>query len=110
MADYETKLKLGRKLEGVDAAKASDNQASFLFRYGADGVDKHVSVTIESDAMTGDDVEALLRFLDQRGILRNLETKTWVSQPQASVAKFGDTTTWAGMDVKAMTKRVQMMP
>lgn len=103
MATYETKLKLGRKLKGVDAAKASDNQVSVLFRYDDSG-DRHVSMTIESDDMSAEDVRAVLDLLAQRGLFTSQNSKTWVSQPQASEAKFGATTTWRGVDVNALAK------
>lgn len=102
MADFETKLKLGRKLEG-DAATASNNQVSALFRYDpASGQDGHVSVTIESDHMTTEDVAALFQLLHQRGVLPAKGTKTWLNQPQASEQKFGRTTQWKGGDLKNM--------
>jgi len=100
MADFETKLKLGRKLANVDAATASNNQASALFRYNEAGQDGHVSITIESDSMTGEDVAALFQFLQQRNILAARGCKTWLNQPQASIEKFGDTTKWKGVDLK----------
>ena len=105
MSKHETKLKLGRKLKSGSAATASDNQVSVLFRYDEAGQDRHVSVSIESDDMTADDVAALLEFLAMRGRFTPEATKTWVSQPQASVEKFGDTTLWQGVDVGAMTRR-----
>jgi hypothetical protein len=105
MAKYDTKLKLGRKLKGVDAATASDNQVSVLFRYDETGADRHVSLSIESDTMKADDVRAVLDLLDQRGILTRENSKTWVSQPQSSEAKFGSTMTWQGMDVNALAKQ-----
>lgn len=103
MADVETKLKLGRKLDHTDAATASDNQASALFRYDPDsGKDGHVSLSIESDTMTAEDVAAVFQLLHQRGVLTAKGCKTWLNQPQASEAKFGKTTTWRGTDIKAM--------
>lgn len=110
MADYETKLKLGRKLKNVDAAKASDNQVSVLFRYDGSGQDRHISLSIESDDMRADDVAAVLELLDSRGILGRATTKTWVSQPQTSEAKFGPTMTWQGTDVEALSKRTSQNP
>ena len=110
MAEYETKLKLGRKLKNVDTAKASDNQVSVLFRYDEGGQDRHVSVSLESDDMRPDDVAALLDLLDQRGILTRGNSKTWVSQPQSSEAKFGPTTTWMGTDIEALSKRAAQHP
>jgi hypothetical protein len=101
MPDLETKLKLGRKLEGVDAATASANQVSALFRYAPDtGQDGHVSLTIESDSMTGEDVAAIFQLLHQRGVLPAKGSKTWLNQPQASEQKFGKTTSWKGSDLK----------
>jgi len=111
MADYETKLKLGRKLKNVDAAKASDNQVSVLFRYDeASGQDRHVSISIESDDMRPDDIAAMLDLLDSRGILTRGNSKTWVSQPQGSEQKFGATTVWQGSDIEAMSKRSAQNP
>ncbi|HUR69699.1 MAG TPA: hypothetical protein VM370_10690 [Candidatus Thermoplasmatota archaeon] len=109
MAEYETKLKLGRKLKNVDTAKASDNQVSVLFRYDENGQDRHVSVSIESDDMRPDDVAALLELLDSRGILTRGNSKTWVSQPQSSEAKFGPSMTWQSVDIEAMSKRPASM-
>lgn len=105
MPKYETKLKLGRKMKAGDAATASDNQVSVLFRYDESGADKHVSVSIESDDLTAEDVAALLEFLESRGKFTRATTKTWVNQPQASEAKFGSTTTWQGTDIEALSKR-----
>ena len=104
MPKYDTKLKLGRKLRTPDAAKASDNQVSVLFRFDESGADRHVSLSIESDDMTADDVAALLDFLAVRGRFAPESTRTWVSQPQASVEKFGETTRWQGADVGAMAR------
>lgn len=102
MADWETKLKLGRKLEG-DAQTASDNQASALFRFDPEsGKDGHVSLTIESDTMSAEDVAAVLQLLHQRGVLTAKGCKTWLNQPQASEARFGKTTQWKGGDLKQM--------
>lgn len=105
MPAYETKLKLGRKLKNVDTAKASDNQLSILFRTDGDGQDRHVSITIESDSMRPDDITALLDLLDARGVLTRQNSKTWVSQPQASEAKWGKTNTWQETDIDALAKR-----
>lgn len=110
MADYETKLKLGRKLKNVDAVKASDNQVSVLFRYDASGQDKHISLSVESDDMRAEDVAAVLELLDARGVLPRSNTKTWVSQPQSSEAKFGPTMTWQGVDVETLSKRTPQPP
>ncbi len=110
MPKWETKLKLGRKLEGVDATTASDNQVSVLFRYDESGQDRHVSVSIESDDMRAEDVQALLDLLDSRGILTRGNSKTWVSQPQASEQKFGATGTWMGQDIEALSRRVAQNP
>lgn len=101
MAEFETKLKLGRKLDGVDAATASNNQLSALFRYDpATGQDGHVSLSVESDAMTVEDVAAVFQLLHQRGVLPAKTCKTWINQPQASEQKFGKTTQWKGADLK----------
>lgn len=105
MADYETKLKLGRKMKGADASTASENQVSVLFRHDASGMDKHVSITIESDTMKPDDVAALLRLLSERGLFAPQNSRTWVSQPEKSEAKFGSTTTWMGVDIDQMAKQ-----
>lgn len=105
MADYETKLKLGRKLKGADAATASDNQVSVLFRVDASGHDKHVSLSVESDSMKPDDVAAVLHLLAERGIFTSQNSRTWVSQPQASEAKHGASTTWQGVDIEALAKQ-----
>lgn len=103
---YETKLKLGRKISGVESALASDNQVSVLFRYDEGGHDRHVSLGIESDTMTADDVAAVLAVLDQRGLFTRHNSKTWVSQPQASIARFGETRDWADADVYALAARL----
>jgi hypothetical protein len=101
MASYATKLKIGRKLEGVDTGTASDNQISLLLRYDEEtGAEDHVSVSVESDAMTVDDVFALLEFLDERGILTSSECKTWLHQSKASREEHGSTTEWAGEDLE----------
>ena len=110
MAKFETKLKLGRKLKGVDAETASDNQVSVLFRYDETGAERHVSLSVESDSMKAEDVRAVLDLLDQRGILTRANSKTWVSQPQSSEAKFGATSTWQGTDVDSLTKPSGMAP
>lgn len=110
MAEYETKLKLGRKLKNVDTAKASDNQVSVLFRYDEGGQDRHISVSIESDDMRADDVAAILELLESRGVLTRSNSKTWVSQPQNSEAKFGASTTWQGSDIEALSKRTSSNP
>lgn len=103
MADVETKLKLGRKREGVDAATASNNQASALFRYDPESGDEgHVSLSIESDSMTAEDVAAVFQLLHQRGVLPAKACKTWLNQPQASEQRFGKTTQWKGTDLKNM--------
>lgn len=102
MPEWETKLKLGRKMEGVDAETASANQLSALFRYTADGEDKHVSVSIESDRMTPHDVVAILALLHERGVLRSFDAKTWLNQPQASEKRFGKTAAWGGVDLGEM--------
>jgi hypothetical protein len=109
MPKYDTKLKLGRKHDDVAADVASENQVSVLFRYDEDGHDKHVSVTIESDDMTPDDVAALLHLLEQRNLFTKSNTKTWVSQPQSSEAKFGKTHTWKGSDIKELAHRASSM-
>lgn len=105
MPRYDTKLKLGRKLRTADAEKASDNQVSVLFRHDEAGNDRHVSLSIESDDMTADDVAAVLDLLAVRGRFAPEACRTWVSQPQASEARFGATTTWQGVDVGALAKR-----
>ena len=103
MPDLETKLKLGRKLEGVEASVASNNQVSALFRYDpGSGEDGHVSLSVESDQMTGEDVAAVFQLLHQRGVLPAKGCKTWLNQPQASEQKFGKTTSWKGTDLKNM--------
>lgn len=103
---YETKLKLGRKLDDVDAATASDNQVSVLFRHDEDGEDAHVSFSIESDAMSAEDVHAVLMLLDQRGLFTRANSKTWVSQPQASEARFGETREWQGASIDGLVSRL----
>lgn len=104
---WETKLKLGRKLEGVDAGTASDNQVSVLFRHDEAGQDGHISMSIESDRMTAEDVAAVFETLAQRGIFTRENTKIWVSQPQASEQKFGSTKTWKGTDIGALASRLK---
>lgn len=103
---FESKLKLGRKLDDVDAATASDNQVSVLFRFDESGADRHVSFSVESDAMSADDVVALLAVLEQRGLFTKHNSKTWVSQPQASEARFGSTRAWQGVDVGKLADRL----
>jgi hypothetical protein len=104
MADVETKLKLGRKQDHTDAVTASNNQCSALFRYDpASGKDGHVSLSVESDTMTAEDVAAVFQLLHQRGVLTAKGCKTWLNQPQASEAKFGKTTSWKGADLKSIT-------
>ncbi|MGQ0537160.1 MAG: hypothetical protein ACT4PT_13950 [Methanobacteriota archaeon] len=102
MSEWETKLKLGRKLEGVDAATASANQVSALFRYDEKGGEKHVSLSIESDAMKAEDVAAVFQLLHDRGILHGGRSKTWLNQPQAAIEKFGHTSEWGGSDLGQM--------
>ena len=108
MPKYETKLKLGRKLKSGSAATASDNQVSVLFRVDEAGQDRHVSLSIESDDMTADDVAAVLDLLAMRGRFTPDTTKTWVSQPEASVARFGETTKWQGTDIGALARRTSL--
>ncbi len=100
MASYNTKLKVGRKLDGVDTSVASDNQISALFRYDEDGNEDHVSISIESDAMTVDDVLAVFQLLQDRGVLTAQQSKTWLHQPKASREDHGETTEWAGQDLQ----------
>ena len=107
MPKWETKLKLGRKLEGVDAGTASDNQVSVLFRYDESGQDAHVSLSVESDKMSADDVAAVFEVLAQRGVFTRENTKVWVSQPQGSEAKFGATKTWKGSDIGQLASRIK---
>lgn len=107
MPKWETKLKLGRKLEGVDAGTASDNQISVLFRYNEAGEDAHVSLSVESDQMSADDVAAVFEVLAQRGVFTRENTKIWVSQPQGSEAKFGATKTWKGADIGQLASRIK---
>lgn len=109
MPKYETKLKLGRKLDDVDNATASDNQVSVLFRYDEAGADKHISLSVESDTMKPDDVAAILALLERRGVFTKMNSKVWVSQPQASEAKFGATTTWQGTDISGLAARAASM-
>lgn len=99
MPSYNTKLKVGRKLEGVDTSVASDNQISALFRYDEEGGEDHVSISIESDAMTVDDVLAVFQLLQDRGVLTAQQSKTWLHQPKASREEHGETTQWAGQDL-----------
>ncbi|MHB8584450.1 MAG: hypothetical protein ACYDDF_01235 [Thermoplasmatota archaeon] len=109
MPKYETKLKLGRKLDDVSAEVASDNQVSVLFRFTETGEDKHVSLSIESDAMTVDDVAAVLGVLESRGVFTKVNTKTWVSQTQASEARFGKVREWQGVDIEGLGTRIGSM-
>ncbi|HLE97509.1 MAG TPA: hypothetical protein VI997_09080 [Candidatus Thermoplasmatota archaeon] len=109
MPKWETKLKLGRKLDDVDAATASDNQVSALFRYDEKGADRHVSLSVESDTMKADDVAAVLALLERRGLFTKMNSRVWVSQPQASEAKFGATTQWQGADVGGLGERAGSM-
>lgn len=106
MASYQTKLKVGRKLEGVDTSTASDNQISALFRYDEDGGEDHVSISIESDAMTVDDVVAVFQLLQDRGVLTAQQSKTWLHQPKASREDHGETTEWGGQD---LSQKVSML-
>lgn len=110
MTKWETKLKLGRKLEGVDATTASDNQVSVLFRHDERGQDGHVSISIESDKMSAEDVAAVFDVLAARGIFTRENTKMWVSQPQSSETRFGSTMTWKGADIKALSQRLKNPP
>lgn len=107
MTKWETKLKLGRKLEGVDAGTASDNQVSVLFRHDESGQDGHISLSVESDKMTAEDVAAVFEVLAQRGVFTKENTKIWVSQPQSSEEKFGSTKTWKGADIGALASRLK---
>jgi hypothetical protein len=109
MAKYDTKLKLGRKFDDVPADVASDNQVSVLFRVDEAGQDKHISLSVESDTMTPDDVAAVLQLLEARGVFTKVNSKTWVSQPQSSEAKFGKTHTWKGADIKELSHRASSM-
>lgn len=107
MASYKTKLKVGRKLEDVDTATASDNQISALFRFDEETEeDGHVSISIESDAMGPEDVWAVFQLLHDRGVLTAQQCKTWLHQSKASRERFGDTTEWQGTD---LTQKVDMM-
>lgn len=110
MTKWETKLKLGRKMDGVDAATASDNAVSVLFRHDESGTDRHVSLSVESDHMTAEDVAAVLDLLAQRGIFTRANSKLWVSQPQASETRFGKTTAWKGADIAALASRMKSSP
>jgi hypothetical protein len=56
--------------------------------------------------MSVDDAAAVLQSLDARGLFTRVNSKTWVSQPERSVARFGETRTWAGGDVFALAARV----
>lgn len=107
MASYKTKLKVGRKLEGVDTATASDNQVSALFRYDEEDEDEeHVSLSIESDAMSAEDVWAVFQLLHDRGVLTAQQCKTWLHQPKASRELFGESSDWQGDDLE---EKVSMM-
>ncbi len=107
MSGYSTKLKVGRKLEGVDTSTASDNQVSALFRYDEDTEqEEHVSLSIESDAMSAEDVWAVFQLLHDRGVLTAQQCKTWLHQPKASRERFGDSSTWQGEDLE---EKVSMM-
>ncbi len=106
MASYQTKFKVGRKLEGVDTATASDNQISALFRFDEEGNEDHVSLSIESDAMDPDDVFAVFQLLHDRGCLTARQSKTWLHQPKASVETHGETTAWGGVD---LAQKVSML-
>lgn len=107
MASYKTKLKVGRKLEGVDTATASDNQVSALFRYDEeDESEEHVSLSIESDAMGAEDVWAVFQLLHDRGVLTAQQCKTWLHQPKASRELFGESSDWQGDDLE---EKVSMM-
>ena len=110
MTKWETKLKLGRKMDDVDASTASDNQVSVLFRYDEAGQERHVSLSVESDRMTADDVAAVMDLLATRGIFTRGNTKLWLSQPQSSEAKFGKTSQWAGVDLAALVTRMKSSP
>lgn len=107
MAEFETKLKLGRKLEGVDPRTASNNQVSALFRVTGAGEEAHVSMSVESDAMTAEDVAAVFQVLHERGVLPAGSTKTWLSQPESSEQRFGKTTLWKGADLKLVLEAIR---
>ncbi len=107
MASHQTKLKVGRKLEGVDTSTASGNQISALFRFDEeDGTEEHVSLSVESDAMGAEDVWAVFQLLHDRGVLTAKQCKTWLHQPKASRERFGDTSSWQGEDLE---QKVSMM-
>ena len=106
MSKHETKLKMGRKLDDVDAGTASDNQVSVLFRYDEAGADAHISLSIESDKMSPDDVKAILELPDARGLFTKTNSRSWVSQPAASEAKFGKANDWKGVDIKNLAHRL----
>lgn len=110
MAKWETKLKLGRKMDDVDAATASDNQVSVLFRHDETGAERHVSLSVESDHMGAEDVAAVLDLLAQRGILTRANSKLWLSQPQSSEQRFGKTHTWRDADIAALVSRMKSGP
>lgn len=107
MASYETKLKVGRKLQGVDNDTASDNRASALLRFDEEGNEDHVSFTIESDAMGPEDVFAVFDLLDERGILTAVDCKTWLHQAKASRDAYGETSTWQGADIREKVKMLR---
>lgn len=99
MPSYDTKLKVGRKLEGVDSDTASDNRVSALLRYDEEGDEDHVSISVESDAMDPEDVFAVFDLLEERGVLTAAESKTWLHQSKASQQDHGETETWQGVDI-----------
>lgn len=107
MASYQTKLKVGRKLQGVDTDKASDNRASALLRFDEEGNEDHVSLSIESDAMDPEDVFAVFDLLDERGILTAVDCKTWLHQAKASKDEYGETTVWQGTDIREKVKMLR---
>lgn len=107
MGSYETKLKVGRKLQNVDNDTASDNRASALLRFDDDGNEDHVSISIESDAMDPEDVFAVFDLLDERGILTAVDCKTWLHQAKASRDAYGETTTWQGTDIQEKVKMLR---
>ena len=83
----------------MDTSTASDNQISALFRYDQDGNEDHVSLSIESDTMSADDVFAVFQLLHDRGVLTAQQAKTWLHQPKASKEDHGPTTEWGGVDL-----------
>jgi hypothetical protein len=106
MPSYDTKLKVGRKLEGVDNDTASHNRVSALLRYDEEGNEDHVSLSIESDAMDPEDVFAVFDLLEERGILTAADCKTWFHQSKASKEDHGETETWQGVDI---AEKVRML-